>query len=68
MRVRNLEYGFGSSLGDYHPSPISRLRSQVDDPVCSFDHVEMVLDDENGVTGVYQPIEHLNEHPDIVQM
>jgi hypothetical protein len=28
----------------------------------------MVLDDENGVTGVYQPIEHLNEHPDIVQM
>ena len=36
------------------PAALSAFRSKVNDPVCGFDHVEIVLDDHYGVSLVAQ--------------
>ena len=40
---------FGWPLGHDVPAQLSALRSQIDDPVRALDHVQMVLDDDDGV-------------------
>ena len=42
--------------------------SQVDDPVCSFHDVHIVLDDDDGVTKINQAMEYIEQNPDILKM
>src|SRR5207302_60179 len=42
--------------------------AHLDHPVGSFDDVEVMLDDQHGVAGVHQAIEHAAQRADVVQM
>src|SRR5437016_5005966 len=56
------------SLRDHAPAPVAGSRSHLDHPVGSLDDVEMVLDDEHGVAGVDQPVEHAAQRSDVVEV
>ena len=47
---------------------LAALRSEVDDPVAGADHVEVVLDDDERVSGGDQPPERAEELGDVVEM
>ena len=38
---------------------VSRLWSEIDDPVGTFNHFEIVFDYDQGMAGVYEPLEQL---------
>jgi hypothetical protein len=44
------------------------LGAEVDDPVCSFDDVEVVFDDDNGVAVVAQAMQHAQQQVDVGEM
>ena len=46
----------------------SAFRAQVDDPVGGLDDVEIVLDDDDGVAVVAQPVQHGQQLRDVVEM
>jgi hypothetical protein len=50
------------------PTAIATLRPQVNNVVGTLDHVEVMLDDDNGVSRRYQPIEHVEQLANIVEM
>ena len=52
-------------LGDDPPAPEPAGRPEVDDPVGGLDDVEVVLDDEDGVALVDEPVEDLEELLDV---
>src|SRR5882672_5844421 len=56
------------SLRDHVPARVAGSGSHLDHPVGSLDDVEMVLDDEHGVAGVDEPIEHAAQRPDVVEV
>src|SRR6266567_8293885 len=58
----------GSPLRDDAPARVAGARSQLDHPVGPLDDVEMVLDDEHGVTGVDEPVEHAAQGSDVVEV
>src|SRR5713226_5828495 len=43
-------------------------RSQIDHPIGAFDDVEVVLDYDDRVAGIHQPVEHATEHAHVVEM
>ena len=47
------------------PPPVAALRPEVDDPVGRLDDVEVVLDDEDRVAAVDQPVEDLEQLLDV---
>ena len=52
---------FGGAFGDEFAAGVAALRSEVDDPVGGFDDVEVVFDDDDGVAGIGQALEDLDE-------
>jgi len=48
---------FGRADGNNAPALLAPLRSQVDHPIGAFDHIEMVFDHQNGVSGVHQALQ-----------
>src|SRR6266581_3164790 len=57
-----------SPLRDDAPARVAGARSKLDHPVVPLDDVEMVLDDEHGVTGVDEPVEHAAQGSDVVEV
>ena len=55
----------GRALGDDPAAAVAALRPEVDDPVGGLDDVEVVLDDEDRVAAVDQPVEHLEQLLDV---
>ena len=54
---------------DHEPAAgVSSLRAEVDDPIGSLDHVEVVLDDQDGMAGVDQSVEDRDELPYVLEM
>src|SRR6267154_401152 len=58
----------GRPLRDHAPARVARSRSQLDHPVGSLHDVEMVLDDEYGVAGIDEPVEHAAQGSDVVEV
>ena len=69
-RVAFLDLGdlFRSAGRDNRSSPVAPLRAKVDNSVCCFDDVEVVLDDENGVAGVYESLQYGEKLPHVFEM
>ena len=44
------------------------LRPQIDDPVCGFDDVQIVLDDDDGVAAIPQLVQYLEQLLDVVEV
>jgi hypothetical protein len=59
---------FGRAFGDDLAPAFAALGAEVDDPVGIADDVEIVLDDDNGVTEVREAVEDFEELADVVEM
>src|SRR6476661_4593214 len=67
VRTRDLGDFLRRSLRDDVSAARAAFGSEIDDPVGCLDHVEIVLDDENGVPLLHETVEHLEEQPDILE-
>src|SRR5205823_4446169 len=59
---------FGYSLGNDLPAFVPGFRPEIDDPIRAFDHIEVVFDDEHGMTGVNQTLKNFEQQADIVEV
>ena len=67
-RLLHPRHFFGRALGHDSAPLIAALRPQVDDPIRLFHHVQIVLDDNNGVAEVRQAVEHREELFHVVEV
>src|SRR6185436_18642627 len=58
----------GRPLGDDLPAAVAAFRTEVDHPVRGLDHIQVVFDDHNRVACVAQPVQHVQQHPDVVEV
>ena len=56
------------SRSDEAAAVVARFRTEIDDPIRAFDHLEIVLDHDDRVAGVDQALKHLHQQRDIVEM
>ena len=55
----------GRAAGDQFPPLMSPFRAQVDDVVGRFDHIEIVFDDDDGMTFFDQQVQALKQPIDV---
>src|SRR5260370_37294332 len=55
---------FWRAGGDDLPASRPAFRTEVDDPVGGLDHIQVVLDHDDRVAGVHQPVEHAEQLAD----
>ena len=60
--------GLWRAGGDDVAAVFASIGSKVDDPVCAFDHVEVVFYDENSVAAVNEAVEYFDEDADVVKV
>ena len=61
----DLRHLFGGAGGDHPAARAASLGAEVDDIVGAFDQVEVVLDDNDGVAGIHQLLQHLDQPVDV---
>ncbi len=44
------------------------LGTEIDDPVGGLDDIEVVLDDQDTVSLVHQPMQHVEQHPHVLEV
>jgi hypothetical protein len=59
MRLPRRHNDFWCACGDDLASGVAAFRSQIDYVIGGFDHVEMMLDDENRVPSIHEPVQTL---------
>ena len=64
----DLRHLLGRPLGDDPAAPVAPLGPQVDHPVGRLDDVEVVLDDDHRVALLLEPVEHLQQLADVVEV
>ncbi len=52
---------FGSPFCNHATAVVPPFGPQVDNPVCRLDDIEIVLDDDDRVTGIHQPVQDLQQ-------
>ena len=57
IRTRVSADVFGGAFSDNLAAGIAALRSQVDDPICHFDDVQVMFDDKYGVAAFCQALQ-----------
>ena len=50
------------------PPPVPPLRPEIDDPIRGLDHIEVVLDHEDGVPAIDQGVQDLEEHAHVLEV
>ena len=68
VAVGDLRHLLRRPLGDDPAAVLASLGPQVEDPVGRLDHVEIVLDDDHGVALLLEPVEHLQQLLDVVEV
>ena len=63
-----LGYLFGGACGKDLSAVAPALRTDVDDVVGEFDDVEVVFDDDDGVTPIDQLLQHIHQDADVLEM
>ncbi len=58
----------GRSRGDDATAAVATLGTEVDHPVGGLDDVEIVFDDDHGVAGVAQLVQHLEQQRNVVEV
>ena len=61
-------HSFGSAFCDDVATTAATFGTHVDDVVCHFDHVEIVLNDNHRIAFVHQLVEYVDEHTDVLKM
>src|SRR5687767_10313280 len=59
---------FGGAFGNDAATIFAAFGTEVDDPVGFGDEIEIVLDDDDGMTGVDEALEHLDEALDVAHV
>src|SRR5918994_587893 len=57
MRLLDVGYLFGGACRDYLAAGVTAFGSEIDDVVCGPDHIQVVLDDDDGVPRVHEPVQ-----------
>ena len=60
--------GFRRSCGDDLPTAGTSLRAQIDNPIRGFDHIKVVLNDDDRIASVTQSMKHLKELADVLEV
>ncbi len=68
VRARGARHRLGRAARDEPAAAFAALRPEVEHPVRGLDHVEVVLDHDDAVPGVAQPVEHVEEKLDVVEV
>ena len=68
MGLRVGRDGFRGALGNDAAALIAAFGTEVDQPVRGLHDVQVVLDHDNGVAGVPQPHQHLEQQLDVVEV
>ena len=50
---------FRCSLGNDPTTSLSTFRSQIYHPIGGFNHIKVMFDDDNGITVVPKPVQHI---------
>ena len=53
---------------DHLSTPTAAFRPQVDNPISRLDHVQIVLDDDDGIAAIPQLVQHCQKLFDVVEM
>jgi hypothetical protein len=56
------------AFSDQIAVPITALRPQIDQPVRHFDDVRVMLDDDDAVALIDEPVQHLDQLPEIASL
>ena len=67
-RFLHLRDVFGRAFGDNLTAAIAPVRTEVDDPVSSLDHVKVVLDHKHGVALIDEALEHREQATDVFEV
>src|SRR5215211_6805741 len=69
-RVRRLDgsHLLGGACGDDRSAAVAPLGAEVDDPVRRLDDVEVMLDDEDRVSTIDEPVQYLEQEPDVLEV
>lgn len=59
---------FRRALRDDVTAFIAGFRAEINDPIGAFDDIQIVLDDDDRVPGVYQALENLEQHTNVIEM
>ena len=68
MRVRVFRHFFRRAGGHDGAAAVAALGTHVDDIVGGLDHIEVVLDDDDGIAAFRQPAENLSEFMYVCKM
>jgi len=58
----------GRTGGDQPTAFIAGVRAEIDHPVRTFDHLEIVFDHQHTVAGIREPLEDLQQDPYVVEV
>ena len=68
VRVIDLSDLLRSSNGNHFATLVSGFRAEIDNPIRALDHLEIMLNHDNGMAAIDQPLKQLQQHRDIVEM
>ena len=68
MRMRDRGDVLRRALGDDLATVFATLRAKIDGPVGVAHHIDVVLDDDDSVAKIGQPMQHLEQPPNVVEM
>ena len=63
---RGLGHQLRRPRDDDSAAAIAAFRAEIDDPVGGLDHVQVVLDHHHGVAMIAQPVQHRQQHLDVM--
>ena len=68
VRLRAFRHLFRCACRDDGAAPVTAFRSHVDDVIRRLDHIQVVLDDHDGIAALCQPSQNLNQLMHICEM
>ena len=68
MAALDLEEFFWCSRPDDLTSRFSGFGTKVDNPVCAFDQIEIVLDDDDGMARINQPLKNFEQNTYVIEV
>lgn len=68
VAARFFRYLLGRTFRDNLPALDPAFGAQIDDPVCGFDDVEIMFDDDDAVALLDEAVENFEEFADIFEM
>ena len=59
---------FRRACNNQFTTPVAALRAEIKNPIGAFDNIQMVFDNQDGVTGLDQPLKAIQQALDIGEM